>query len=93
MTVLTWGILGLAAFGFGIWLAQRFQPPPPDQTGFRRRSVSAPRPEPSLAAPDLDSRVLLLLSQHHQLEAIKLVRTELNLSLKEAKDYVERFQI
>ncbi|MEQ1773944.1 MAG: ribosomal protein L7/L12 [Burkholderiales bacterium] len=39
---------------------------------------------------DLDSEARKLATAGHKLEAIKLVREQKNLGLKEAKDYVER---
>ena len=49
-------------------------------------------PPVPVAARDMDSRVLILLGQHQKIEAIKLVRKETSMGLKEAKDYVEALE-
>ncbi|MFS0837509.1 ribosomal protein L7/L12 [Paenibacillus sp. 1P03SA] len=60
----------------------------------RLKPAEDPRPDKSASAQNslLDERVQHMLAQGDKIKAIKLVRMELGIGLKEAKDYVENLE-
>ena len=54
--------------------------------------TQASAPSARVAPGDMESRILILLAQHQKIEAIKLVREQTGMGLKEAKDYVEALE-
>ena len=54
----------------------------------RKDSPALRRPPPPMPE-ELKQQVRSLIAQHRQIEAIKLVREQTNLGLKEAKDIVD----
>ncbi len=97
MGVLGLMVVGLGAFGLGVWLTLRSQRPRPLTPQLhpqkpRPQEPVAPRPPDAgqnAADPDLDGRVRDLVNQGRLIDAIKDVREATGWSLRDAKAYVE----
>lgn len=96
MGVLGLIVVGLGAFGLGVWLtlrSQRPRPTPPLQPQAPQpQAPAAPSPlaaGQSTVDPKLDGRVRDLVNQGRLIDAIKEVRAATGWSLGDAKAYVE----
>lgn len=68
----------------GAWITETAPSEPPNKP---------PLPEPPVASSDLDTRVLALLRSQNKIAAVKLVREQLSIGLKESVDYVDALAV
>lgn len=89
-------LLALVAFGLGFWLTQRWQNQTKPRQQFPTSTVPTRQTPNRLSiqatrqtSPNLEAEVRSLLAQKNAIAAIKLVREQMGMGLKEAKAYIE----
>lgn len=83
----------LVVLGFVIGRVTARQRPEHERQSRPPSGATYPPPAAPLMDRELESQVVLLLSQHSKIEAIKLYREHTGVGLREAKDAVEAIAV